>query len=508
MTRNSFRRVHLDSTSHASIQVRWGISVSLVVEWIVTALLLAVLAAYLVLGMFNRYVADDYSQVLAIRQNGFWVEQIAHYQQWSGRFTSEAAITAAASLTETFIRVLPALLITAWMVALMLAMGQLLPGMRRMIRLLLALGIVYTTIHVTPSTFLSIYWMTGSLTYVLPLIFATALVAILVRPDGNGGHGIPIAVGAASIAFVAGGTSETYVAAQTVALGLAVIAAATPLSTALRRRLRRLVASLLASCAAFAVIAASPGNAIRAAEILPTSGRPSLLELPSLTLHYTNNFFGALVPAHWQELLAVAVLAALLGAQSTAVSSIRSAPLAACAVTIGAVLTIVCAIAPTVYEERQLTPVYGQIVLIYVCVSAIATLGWIGGQCSRVLMDRLWTNLDSTGQIAGVAIAGTALVAGAGLVAGPISTLAAIAHEVPAIHGYAAAKDAQAAAAQTARALREPSVVAPALPDVTNLGVFTHRYVDELTTDPTYWVNHDEAVYFGVHALSSRVKHG
>jgi len=67
MTRNSFRRVHLDSTSHASIQVRWGISVSLVVEWIVTALLLAVLAAYLVLGMFNRYVADDYSQVLAIR---------------------------------------------------------------------------------------------------------------------------------------------------------------------------------------------------------------------------------------------------------------------------------------------------------------------------------------------------------------------------------------------------------------------------------------------------------
>jgi len=86
--------------------------------------------------------------------------------------------------------------------------------------------------------------------------------------------------------------------------------------------------------------------------------------------------------------------------------------------------------------------------------------------------------------------------------------LAAIAHEVPAIHGYAAAKDAQAAAAQTARALREPSVVVPALPDVTNLGVFTHRYVDELTTDPTYWVNHDEAVYFGVHALSSRTKQG
>ena len=481
----------------------------MLVEWAVAAALSAALAAYMLLGVFSRHVADDYAAALAVRERGFWAEQIAYYQQWSGRFTSEAAVTATASLNEAVSRVLPAILIACWIGVLMWALKQILPRVHRIARLLLALEIVYATVHLTPSPFLSIYWMTGSLNYVLPLILASALVALVVRREATGrGRFVAIAVGAGIVAFVAGGTSETYVVGQTVALGLAVAIAATPISTEFRRRLRVLCAGLAGSLSAFGVVAAAPGNAIRSAEILTPAGRPSFLELARLTIHYTRVFFDALVPTHWPALVAVAALAALLGAQSTARPSIRSAVIAAGAVTIGALITIASAIAPGVYEERNLAPVYDQIMLLYVCVCAIATVGWIGGQTARTLVDRAWTSGDFTAQVRGVAIAAAALLAGAGLVIGPISALAEIAREVPAIRAYAVAKDAQAAAAETARAQGIASIVVPALPDVTRLGLFSHSPLEDLTSDPTYWINHDEAVYFGVRAMASSPAHG
>jgi uncharacterized protein DUF6056 len=510
MTRNSLQEVSVgDSKSRGSTPVRWDLRVTLVVEWAVAAALSLVLAAYMLLGIFTRHVADDYAAALAVRERGFWAEQIAYYQQWSGRFTSEAAVTATASLNEAFTRALPAILIACWIAVLMLALKQILPRLHRIARLLVALEIIYTTVHLTPSPFLSIYWMTGSLNYVLPLILATALLAIVVKREATlRGRGSAIAVGAGIVAFVAGGTSETYVAGQTVALGLAVAIAATPISTAFRRRLPVLAGGLGGSLLAFGVLAAAPGNAIRSARILPSGGRPSLLELARLTIHYTRVFFDALVPAHWPALVAVAILAALLGAQSTPRPSIRPAVIAAGAVTIGALIIIACAIAPAVYEERNLTPVYGQIMLLYVCVCALAAVAWIGGQTSRTLVERLMTSGDSSGQVRGVAIAAAALFAGAVLVIGPISTTISIAREVPAIRTYAVAKDAQAAAAETARADGIASVVVPALPDVTHLGLFSHGPLGDLTSDPTFWINHDEAVYFGVRTMSSAPARG
>jgi hypothetical protein len=192
MTRNSLQEVGVgDSKSRESTPVRWGPRVILVVEWAVAAVLSLVLAAYMLLGIFTRPLADDYAAALGVRELGFWAEQIAHYQQWSGRFASQAAVTAAASLNDAFPRALPAILITCWIAVLMLALKQLLPRLHRIVRLLLALEIVYTTVHLTPSPFLSIYWMTGSLTYVLPLILTTALLAIVLRRKATGrGSGI------------------------------------------------------------------------------------------------------------------------------------------------------------------------------------------------------------------------------------------------------------------------------------------------------------------------------
>ena len=64
------------------------VSLTMLIGSVVAAVLLVTLAGYALLGTFNRYVADDYGGVLAVRLQGFWGAQVALYRSWTGRFTS------------------------------------------------------------------------------------------------------------------------------------------------------------------------------------------------------------------------------------------------------------------------------------------------------------------------------------------------------------------------------------------------------------------------------------
>jgi hypothetical protein len=51
---------------------------------------------------------------------------------------------------------------------------------------------------------------------------------------------------------------------------------------------------------------------------------------------------------------------------------------------ITAVILVAAAIVPSAFEEGRLTNSYGQIDLVYLCVCAVATLGWLGDErCER-----------------------------------------------------------------------------------------------------------------------------
>jgi hypothetical protein len=261
-----------------SLGGRSRVSLTLVVESIVAAALLVPLAGYMLLGVFNRYVADDYGIASAVRLRGFWAEQFVEYRTWTGRFTFTALWSAAAMLPEGFVRVLPGILIAVWLLLLAVAVHHALPSAGRVGGVLLAAGVVYVTLQVTPSPFLSFYWMTGSVEYVAPLLAATLLMALICRADRGGWRRIATLAGAGVGALLAGGTNETYVAAQTVALTLAVAVAISPLATVSRSKLRVLSVALLGSLAAIGVLVAAPGNAVRDAAILHIVGHhPSLL---------------------------------------------------------------------------------------------------------------------------------------------------------------------------------------------------------------------------------------
>jgi hypothetical protein len=96
-----------------------------------------------------------------------------------------------------------------------------------------------------------------------------------------------------------------------------------------------------------------------------------------------------------------------------------------------------------------------------------------------------------------MAVAATAsvLVGGAAVI-GPISTLASMHHDLPAIQAYADTKDAQAAAAKAAHAGGETAAVVPGVANPENMGIFSHG--QELSNDPSYYINRDEAAYYGI----------
>jgi hypothetical protein len=114
------------------------LSLTLIIESVVAAALLVTLAGYALLGTFNRYLADDYGGVLAVRLHGFWGAQVPLYRSWTGRFTSSDLISAAAMLPEGAVRVLPGVLIAAWVLVLWVALQQVVPSAGRVGRLLVA----------------------------------------------------------------------------------------------------------------------------------------------------------------------------------------------------------------------------------------------------------------------------------------------------------------------------------------------------------------------------------
>ena len=90
--------------------------------------------------------------------------------------------------------------------------------------LLLAEVVALAGLQTAPDMAQSLYWQTGMLTYLLPLVLATLLIGWIRRARRPAAHR-PVGAGAVSgwCTFVAGGLSETYLIPQNVALTLALL---------------------------------------------------------------------------------------------------------------------------------------------------------------------------------------------------------------------------------------------------------------------------------------------
>jgi hypothetical protein len=220
------------------------------------------------LGIFTRYLADDYSTAGALGSMGFWKAQSVWYLGWSGRFSFTFLISLFELAGVRLVPWLPATNLFVWCALLYWTLRQLFCTLELLVSKIwtgiLANIIIFGTIKSLPEYAQVIFWQTGILTYQTSILFMTLLIGGLLKRFFLSGR-CPLAVWEYCAWFLAffigGGFSETWAIIQITLTGLALFAFALTKKSPLRNELLGLLLlGFLTSWAALLVIAKSPGN--------------------------------------------------------------------------------------------------------------------------------------------------------------------------------------------------------------------------------------------------------
>jgi hypothetical protein len=287
---------------------------------LIIALAIALLAhAYI--GSFSRLVSDDYCTAAVIRDKGFWGAQQHWYATWSGRFSFTLVMSMVHLLGSQLIPFLPAVTIGFWVAALAWSISQLAHTASfpqpAVASLLLAELIIVSTLATTPAVYQSLYWATGAVTYVLPLLLLSLYIGLLCRSAGPGqGHRFGTFFFAAGLPFVAAGFSETYTALQVGGLSLAVLASAASKNTSRGKRLLPiLIAGWCGTILGALILISAPGNQARIAVEITESPTPppgDWISLIRLAVRFALKSIWVTLSQAWPTVAGMLVLPMLL----------------------------------------------------------------------------------------------------------------------------------------------------------------------------------------------------
>lgn len=252
----------------------------------------AALVTFAVVGLFTRYMADDYCMAVGLRNAGFFKMQLSNYFHWTGRVSFTFLVSLAGLAGPRIVPFLPLTALLCWVLAavwLVYEVAQLTNVPRPLLTaLLFGELIVFATLTTAHNLVQSFYWQSGMLTYTPPLVLGTFYLAIVARGlrrrNLQRWKVVLLAAGSFVITAVAGAFSETYIAVQTTALVIALV-----IVFRLRGGLVNIISGLAGTLVALVVILPAPGNAVRRAFFPPAPGVPTLV---IMTLNFTYRFMG------------------------------------------------------------------------------------------------------------------------------------------------------------------------------------------------------------------------
>lgn len=459
------------------------------------------LGAYATIGSTMRYSGDDYCHGATLTMLGFWKAQSYSYLIHTASSGNRYAVTFFADLVGLLgpsgNAILPGLTIASWVVGLAAAIY----GMARLARVplggwesaILSGAVVFLSIYQSPELPQTVYWRSGLLPYLAPLVAESWLVALgarqALRPS------VPIAglILTAVLAVVAGGFSETAASLQ---LGLLI---GCTLLVLLARRSRPgrghaliqiAMASLAGAALATILLIVSPTNQPKL-EQLGLSAHPGLLSLMSNTIAYTRDFVvGSLLGLPLPSLITflVGALAAVLAPSrpSQAPDWAREGLRVVAVLGLG-VMVMASSVAPSVWaqsgypEPRALMPARFVMVLMLVWV------GWRVGSLTRQLaksMPAAWPNWLGWGALA------VAFLLSIYVLRAASGTL----QEWPKFENWSHAWDARD---RYIRSAKDEGIVDISVRPIDH--VIPH--VGELGPDPLGWYNVCAAGYYGVRSI-------
>jgi len=427
---------------------------------VLSSALIAALATYAWRGWYSRYVTDDYCTASELRSVGFLEAMKFHRQVWSGRFSYFAIKAALESAGEVTARFTPALMIVLLLAASLWTIRRLVaPGRAAVITA--ALAVTFAIIDSSPSLTNiggAWFWETGALTYVLPLVLITAWLGLFGtdRP-------LPLACTASALLlFVAGGLSETSLAAQGALAGGVFVAA---LLFRARRQAWIAAAGILATLLALAIVATAPGNTSRVPALPRGSILATGLRAAAFGYRYLGNF----------AFVAPGLLLAIAGGFIAGWASPRLRPRIAAAAALIAAGAYVVAFLPAAWLIPHGPPERALDIPNYFLILALFSVAAAGGGAVR---ERSRASLITAGLLAASIV--------------PLSAIVANVQAMPELRRTAARMDALAAL------LRESGGKAVVIHERWPLEL---RYLDR---DAGFFTNRCVSRYYGL--LSLRVQ--
>ncbi len=250
---------------------------SILILLILTFFIVILMHGYI--GSYSRYIADDYCTSGKLATLGFWPAQLFWFNNWTGRFSFTFFVSLIELFDSNIVMFLPTIFIFMILISGYFLIYSIIKNIqiynRRILALLLTVGIIFTTFFTLPNIGQNLYWMTGAVTYLFPINFVFILYGLLFlfreklpfqRWFGNIFFGLFIFF----LAVLVNGFSEVLSVLQIVILSLII------LFLFLKQRFESIkslwMIALIGSIIGLIFMVSAPGNEIRLSQHPPNPG--------------------------------------------------------------------------------------------------------------------------------------------------------------------------------------------------------------------------------------------
>ena len=349
------------------------------------------LLALAYIGLFTRYMADDYCIASDVNSLGFIQSQWVWYRGWTGRFSFTLLAGVVGSVGPRLLPLLPPTVLATWMTVMTWSVYQVAAAAvwprPLLTSLVMSELVIFATLNSTHHLVQSLYWQSGMLTYIPPLILLSLYAGVACRAARAAGQArvasIQVIMGAV-LTFMAGGFSEAYVLMQTGGLLLGTIICYKSAPNTLRRAvLPILVAGLVGSILATCIIVLAPGNAVRQSHFPQP---PDPFRLTVLSLYYAGGFIPYTIYLSPVTVLLSVTLPALFGCYICQLGPGRALKpnpgsiirLLAFSPAVGFALILLCTL-PSIYGTSDFLPERARILPQFVLVGGAVLWGYLSG---------------------------------------------------------------------------------------------------------------------------------
>ena len=468
-------------------------------DWFSAILILACLVYFVTVafvGSYSRYLADDYCTAGIFLSNGLIGAQKYWYTHWSGRYSFYFAVDVAEFGGVELVPFLPLGTLLVWWLTVgwfIYQAGRLRKWSSPIIRAVAWSGlIIYAALDGTPDIVQSLYWRTGMLTYIAPLIVLTGYFGLLLYQSRRFQSATtwPWMSLSFLLTFVAAGFSETFAVVQTLLLCYVFIGCFAMGATTLKKNLLpTIVVGLLGSVVGMIVMFIAPGNQFRQAYF----SEPSLILAVPLAVRFTIVYLQQIVLS--LPLMITLVISIFWGLRVQPTSnlpprsqniirlSLALLPLMAFFLTLASFL-------PAAWGMSVSLPTRAIIIPQFILTCFIAVWGYLIG---FLLTQSVFVkaHLNSRYFVGVSAVTMVVLI-----ILGPISATSNTLALAPPARSLAEFWDTRHELIQAAKATGTMDLEVPILPYSASL--------EDIGPDPNHWVNNCVAQYYGIQSIVAR----